>query len=416
MSSESPRVIVTDAHSNPALAAVRSLGQHGFRVTVVAEDGRLNLAGVSRFATRVIVAPRAAGEPAAYAHTVLDELGRERYALLVPVTDTTVAIISRRRDAFAALTRVALPDAAALEYALDKMATVRLASEADVAVPPTRTFGSLDEALADAARLPYPCVIKPRYSRRWTGDGAVREGRVRFAGSPEAFRALYPTLHDPSAPPLVQEFVRGSGAGVFALVDHGRVLTAFAHRRVREVSLTGGPASLAESIPADERLLAPARRLLEAARWHGVAMVEFKDPGAPHEPHLMEVNGRLWGSLPLAIAAGVDFPRLLAELFLGEVPHLPGSYRIGVRCRHLRGDLSHLGGVLRGRREGWPDAFPGRLSTLAAIAPWPGRWQPYNLRWSDPWPTIVESWDFIKDECRAAAGRFHRTQPLEARL
>ena len=416
MSIEPRRVLVTDAHSNPALAVVRSLGQQKFRVTVVAEEGRLNLAGVSRFAARTIVAPRAASEPAAYVHTVLDALGRERYALLVPVTDTTVAIVSRHRHAFDEVTSVALPGATALELALDKTATVRLAGEADVRVPSTRTFGSVDEALAASARLPYPCVVKPRYSRRWNGDGGVREGRVRFAGSPEAFRALYPALHDPSAPPLVQEFVRGSGAGVFALVDHGRVLTAFAHRRIREVSPTGGPASLAESVAADERLVAPARRLLEAAAWHGVAMVEFKDPGAPHDPYLMEMNGRLWGSLPLAIAAGVDFPRLLAELFLGEAPRVPNSYRIGVRCRHLRGDLSHLGGVLRGRREGWPDAFPGKLSTLAAIAPWPGRWQPYNLRWSDPWPTIVESWDFIKDEFRAAASRLHRTQPLEARL
>ena len=415
MSTDARCVLVTDAHSNPALAAVRSLGQQGFTVAVVAEEGRLNLAGVSRFASRVVVAPRATEKPSGYAQAVLDELGRERYGLLLPVTDTTVAIVSHRRAEFDALTRVALPDAAALRYALDKMATVQIAGEAAVAVPSTWTFESVHEALSEAARLPYPCVVKPRYSRRWNGDGSVREGRVRFAGSPEDFRALYPRLHDPAAPPLVQEFVRGAGAGVFALVDHGRVLTSFVHRRVREVSPTGGPASLAESVPAHERLVAPARRLLERAAWHGVAMVEFKDRGEPHSPYLMEMNGRLWGSLPLAIAAGMDFPRLLAELFLGEVPRVPSAYRVGVRCRHLRGDLSHLGGVLRGARDGWPDAFPGKLRTLAAIAPWPGRWQPYNMRWTDPWPALVESWDFIKDECRAAAGRIHRTQALEAR-
>jgi hypothetical protein len=36
-------------------------------------------------------------------------------------------------------------------------------------------------------------------------------------------------------------------------------------------------------------------------------MVEFKDDGV-NPPCLMEINGRFWGSLQLAIDAGVDFP------------------------------------------------------------------------------------------------------------
>jgi hypothetical protein len=219
-------------------------------------------------------------------------------------------------------------------------------------------------------------------------------------------------MHRPGAAPLVQQFVSGIGLGVFALVDHGRVLTMFAHRRLREVNPTGGPASLAESLPLDDRFAAPARRLLERAGWHGVAMVELKDPGAGGRPALMEINGRLWGSLPLAIAAGVDFPALLAQLFLGEPVDVPARYRVGVRCRHLRGDLSHLAGVLKGAPEGWPEAFPAPWRTVADVAPWPGRWRPYNLRATDPWPALVEAWHYVKDEFMAATS--HLTRVAEA--
>ena len=60
-------------------------------------------------------------------------------------------------------------------------------------------------------------------------------------------------------------------------------------------------------------------------------MVEFKDPGTPHSPVVMVINARFWGSLPLAIAAGVNFPVLLVRLMLGlEVPR-PLPYVIGVR-------------------------------------------------------------------------------------
>lgn len=407
MSIDGVHVLVTDAHANAALAAVRSLGAAGMRVTVVVEQGRMNLAGASRFADGTVLAPPAAARPHDYAAVVLRELRRRRYALLLPITDTTVTIINGRRDEFDHESVVALPGPVALRFALDKASTVALARQAGVSAPATWSFESIEEALERAGEVPYPCVIKPRFSRQWNGCGPVHEGRVRFVPSAVIFRDVYPSLHRPESPPLVQERVPGRGVGVFALVDHGRVLTMFFHRRLRESSPTGGPASLAESLPAEPRLGEPARALLERAGWHGVAMVEFKDSGCG-SPSLMEINGRLWGSLPLAIAAGVDFPYLLAQLFLNERPALPSQYRVGLRCRHLRGDLNHLVGVVRGAPEGWPDAFPGVMSTLAAIAPLPARWIPYNMRINDPRPALVEAWRFITGECNAIVSRAAR--------
>lgn len=51
--------------------------------------------------------------------------------------------------------------------------------------------------------------------------------------------------------------------------------------------------------------------------WHGVAMVEFKVT-ADGTAYLMEINGRFWGSLQLAIDAGVDFRWLLYQLAAGR--------------------------------------------------------------------------------------------------
>jgi hypothetical protein len=61
----------------------------------------------------------------------------------------------------------------------------------------------------------------------------------------------------------------------------------------------------------------------------------------------MEVNTRFWGSLQLAIDAGVDFPRLLWEAGLAakeERSPLPPAteYRIGQRLRWLLGDFDSL--------------------------------------------------------------------------
>lgn len=74
-------------------------------------------------------------------------------------------------------------------------------------------------------------------------------------------------------------------------------------------------------------------RLLKAMNWHGVAMVEFKLDSRDNKFKLMEVNGRWWGSLPLAIVSGVDFPYLLHRMVTeGDVEPV-NEYRIGIKCR-----------------------------------------------------------------------------------
>jgi predicted ATP-grasp superfamily ATP-dependent carboligase len=84
-------------------------------------------------------------------------------------------------------------------------------------------------------------------------------------------------------------------------------------------------------------------RLLQSLKWHGVAMVEFKVDPRDNEPKLMELNPRFWGSLALAIHAGVDFPYLLYRMAMGKEFAPVVDYTVGVRCRWLLpGDILHF--------------------------------------------------------------------------
>lgn len=399
-----PRVLVTDAHSTSSLAVVRSLGSRGSAVTVAAEEGRCNLAMYSRYVQRSIRCAEAERQPLVFADQIAHEL-ESGYDLLIPTTDTTVTIFRHGRDRFERLVRLALPGNDALDAALDKLLTVRVASQNDVNVPCTHRYLTLAELEAAAGHLKYPCVVKPRFSRQWDGVGPLTRGAVRYATSASSLQDIYLSAPQDPSSLLVQEMVSGVGVGVFVVADHGRPLAVFVHRRLREADPTGGRASLAESIAPDQRLVAPALRLISALKWHGVAMAEFKDPGADRSPVLMEINGRFWGSLPLGVAAGVDFPGMLVDLLLKRPVVIPRSYRIGLRCRHLKSDLSYLAAVLKGRPTYWSGAFPGPLSALAAITPWPGRWRSYNFRLTDPLPALREAGDFLTREARSLAAR-----------
>ena len=128
-------------------------------------------------------------------------------------------------------------------------------------------------------------------------------------------------------------------------------------------------------------------------------MVEFKLYRMTGTPYLMEVNGRFWGSLQLAIDAGIDFPLLLIDAACGAPVAPPPVARTGVRLRWELGDVDYLIAILSRSRTQLhlPPGTPSRLRSAAAVLlPWrPGeRWE--ILRPSDPAPFLREATNWIR--------------------
>jgi len=194
----------------------------------------------------------------------------------------------------------------------------------------------------------------------------------------------------PARYPQVEERVTGDGAGCSVCYWQGRRVATFCHRRLRERIATGGTSTLRESIsnPALERA---ATRIFDHVGWHGLAMSEFKLATDGGEPWFIEVNPRLWGSLPLAVSAGAEFPFLLwCSAVHGPDAaiehHRRNPVRIGWKGRWLWGDCLLAGTQLLrfhpaqawrtlfgARADAWddlhgddPGAFLGELLRFAA--------------------------------------------------
>jgi predicted ATP-grasp superfamily ATP-dependent carboligase len=134
---------------------------------------------------------------------------------------------------------------------------------------------------------------------------------------------------------------------------------------------------------------------LKALRWHGVAMVEFRQPMGGH-PVFMEVNGRFWNSLPLACYAGADFPAWLAELAENGDIRKKSQVRSGVVCRWLVGDFRHVIEVMKGAPAGYPRAYPDRWRTLTGVlTPRLGTYHD-NFQWRDPLPELGDWLNFLE--------------------
>jgi predicted ATP-grasp superfamily ATP-dependent carboligase len=332
-------VLVLDANERSALAATRSLGRRGVPV-VTAEATPVTLAGASRYCRASFVYPSPYREPARFLHVVRTEAAARGTRLILPMTEVTTQLLVRHR---ADLPGLAIPfgTVEALEALTDKRSVHALAKQLDIPVPETRLVECPDAAGMATAGLQFPVVVKPYRSRIWS-QGRWIGASVRYASSLDELRRLAQTLEAFSRHPfLVQEYVEGHGAGVFALYDHGHALTFFAHKRLRERPPSGGVSVLSESVELDAHMRELGRRILDHVGWHGPAMVEFK-VRLDGRPYVMEINPRFWGSLQLAVDAGVDFPWLAYQLAAGITPDSVDRYRIGVRNRWLLGDLDHV--------------------------------------------------------------------------
>ena len=335
-------VLVTDAGGDHALAAIRSLGRRGIRV-VAADSTRWTQGGFSRFCAARAVYPSPVRGVREFRKGLDRIIEAFRPEILMPMTLRTILAMAPVRREIESRVRLApLPSEEALRVALDRQATVGLAASLGIAVPRTVVLRDPAEFAVLRSVLAYPVVVQPRCPESVTdADRIAPTGSPRYCSGPDELSDAYLSVHRRAPSPLIQEFIPGEVCGISALYDRGRLRALFAHRRLRGIRRVGPAGALRESIAPPPDMVEPARALLEALHWHGVATVEFTRDARDGRPRLMEIDGRFWDSLPLAVASGVDFPFLLYTLALEETCPESFEYRIGVRDRSLAGDAKH---------------------------------------------------------------------------
>jgi predicted ATP-grasp superfamily ATP-dependent carboligase len=323
-------VLVLDGHSRAAVETVQSLGRAGI-VIDVASESPAGAGMCSRYAARKLLQPPPA-VPSDFHNWLQMQDSQRGYELIVPSTEASLMAIRLLPEWHTLRRRAVLPGDEALDVALDKLKTWRLSRELGVLAPEARL---LSDSRGLETAPDFPLVLKPIHSKVLV-NGELQTVAAEIIRDPEAYRRQARQWL-PHTALLQQEYVAGRGVGAEFLFDRGKKLWHFLHERVHEMPLAGGASSYRRSIPPIPALLADAERILTALRWHGVAMVEFRvDPQGRH--WLLEINPRLWGSLALAIDAGVDFPVALWLLAQGkQVPAQP-SYRAYYYTRDLKND------------------------------------------------------------------------------
>lgn len=358
MSKTSPRcrtrkVLVLGTDSRLVLAVIRSLGRHNLRVHVgwcPAESLALHC----KYITQIHEIPPYEAPSDAWKLSLLAILRRHHFDLVIPCNDSMLAPLQRHRGELEQFAPFALPSDGALEVTADKIKSYELARSLGVCVPRSCVTTSSTTAASILATLQLPVVVRPRSTV--TTDHGHEARHVRKASTAEQLSRCLTSL-PPGKEVLIQEMFRGTGVGIELLASRGEVLAAFQHVRIHE-TLEGG-CSYRRSAPLQPELLDAARKLMKALDTTGVATVELIVDFETGRWVFLEINGRHSDSLPLAVAAGAEFPYYLYQLWVEDKRDFSLQYDENVRCRNLLMDYRGLESRCRG---------VSRLASLGHIA------------------------------------------------
>ncbi len=358
------RVLIADYPGGQVIAGARALARAGDRVELAWPRGPLDGLAMSRALAAWHPVPSAIDDPAGFVDGVCALAAAADYDLVLPFGLDACHAVAKYADRIAPHVAFAAPAYDRFAVANDKLATARHCAAIGVAVP--RVFSDVHavdlDAVCRAAR--FPVVIKAR-----SGSGVA--DALRYAADAEALRRLYGAMVERSgragvrdfSAPLIQEFVPGHIHDACTVSWRGEVVTVLTQVRQVMSPIYGGVGAINRTTDSPP-LRALARRVLESLDWHGPAQVEFKYDPRDRAFKLIEINPKLWGTLPLSIAAGVDFPGIIRDLVLGRPVARDRPYRVGLRYGFLFPQSTQAVAQL-GRRFGW-----GRL-WRARAALWP---------------------------------------------
>lgn len=375
-----PAAIAVGLDSMQGLQAARILRDRGVPVTGIARNPQHHACRTNA-CERVLFADTATQDVI----DLLLKIGPEfdLKPVLVPCQDACVRLVSRNREALQRYYHVNLPEPEVVEQLIDKDAFYEYAKQQNLPIPDTYYLDTRADAEDAAAKLPYPCLLKPRARTvEWNKNTKLKVFKIENA------EELLETF-DRSRPwadlLVVQQWIAGDDTCLYScncyFDEDSRPLVTFVARKLRQWPPGVGSSCLGEEVRNDTVLNATLE-LFRNIGYRGLGYVEMKRDDRTGEHFIIEPNiGRPTGRSAIAEAGGVEllYTMYCDTLGLPLPTNLTQTYQ-GAKWIDLRHDLqSALYYWRRGELSlvDWWRSFRGRKG----YAVW---------SWRDPKPFITD--------------------------
>ena len=339
-----PVALVLGLENAIGLTVVRELGEKGVPVHGIAREAA-PVAAASRHCAAMTVRP--SGPMADWLPDLIATTGA---GAVLAISESDLLELSTLPPVIDGC-HVLVPRPEPLAKVLDKLRTLEIADQVGLCIPQTWQPRAGEDFAARVAAMRYPLVAKwanPPEIMPILEQAGLEWLKTEYIRTPQELAALLDRYAPVGHWPLIQQYCRGVGLGQMLYMDGGQATLRFQHRRLHEWPPEGGVSTLCRAEPtnahAAQMLLSEA--LLCALDWQGQAMVEYRYEAESGRYWLMEVNGRFWGSLPLARHCGALFAwEAYRRTVLGQTDVAP-TPRDTLRARYMVPETKRLARVL----------------------------------------------------------------------
>lgn len=339
-----PVALVLGLENAIGLTVVRELGEKGVPVHGIAREAA-PVAAASRHCAAMTVRP--SGPMADWLPDLIATTGA---GAILAISESDLLELSTLPPVIDGC-HVLVPRPEPLAKVLDKLRTLEIAALVGLCIPQTWQPRAGEDFAARVAAMRYPLVAKwanPPEIMPILEQAGLEWLKTEYIRTPQELAALLDRYAPVGHWPLIQQYCRGVGLGQMLYMDGGQATLRFQHRRLHEWPPEGGVSTLCRAEPtnahAAQMLLSEA--LLRALEWQGQAMVEYRYEAESGRYWLMEVNGRFWGSLPLARHCGALFAwEAYRRTVLGQTDVAP-TPRDTLRARYMVPETKRLARVL----------------------------------------------------------------------
>jgi predicted ATP-grasp superfamily ATP-dependent carboligase len=260
--------------------------------------------------------------------TILREIRTDSYDVLLPLSDTTMDLVTENTEEFKKHVRLPVPSREAFIQAYDKQNTMRICMENDIPCPRTKMDSeSLDHFIQAVG---FPIVAKPRMACGSMGLKIVksREQLDHLIESTTIIPSRY----------VLQEFIPQTGRQFnvhLFMNNQGETTANLVTEKCRWFPIDGGASCMCRTIK-DEQIQNYCEKLLKIMGWRSYCDVDLIMDPRDKIPKVLEVNGRASANIKICNLSGINIAEQMLQLAYAQPiePLMPKKYDIRMRCLH----------------------------------------------------------------------------------
>lgn len=312
------------------LAFISPLTKLGYKVFLLAEE-RNNYADVSRYLSGVVQSSVGLSD-VNYLEYLLSVIRDNNISVVIPMGDSSAEFISKHIDKLSSVVSVKMPEYETFLAGYDKNLLMALCKEKGYPHPLTIDLSEISITDSQLNDFPYPAMLKPNFSTGGRGMKIVHS-YDELCACYEALRSQYGAYH-------IQEFIPSGGKQFKAQLyidESGSLVQGTTMQKVRWFPVSGGSNCCALSVENDE-IIQLCYNILNDLHWVGFADFDLIEDPRDNRILVMEINPRVPACIKATMAAGVNWPEVIVNGYIG-LPQKEYHYRSNVVLRHLGLDV-----------------------------------------------------------------------------